>query len=69
MIVQLTSATVANPNTAVVDSWRLGSLQYFDYKPECVDSAEGARMVVDYVLPAQVSKGLSTVKLAKGKES
>ena len=69
MIVPPTSATVGIPNTAVVDSSCLGSRQCFDYKPECVDSVEGSRMAVDFVLPARVSKGPSTVKLAKVKES
>lgn len=69
MTVRLTSATVAIPNTAVVDSSCLGSRQGIDYKPGCVDLVEGSRMAVYYVLPARVSKGPSTVKLAKVKES
>lgn len=67
--VRLTSATVAIPNTAVVDSSCLGSRQWFDYKPGGVDLVEDSRMAVDYALPARVSKGLSTVKLAKVKVS
>ena len=69
MTVRLTSATVAIPNTAVVDSSCLGNRQWFDYKLGCVDLVEDSRMAVYYVLPARVSKELSTVKLAKVKES
>ena len=69
MTVRLTFATVAIPSTAVVDSSRLGSCLWFDYKPGFVDLVEDSRLVVYYVLAARVSKGLSTVKLAKVKES
>ena len=68
MTVRPTSATVAIPNTAVADSSCCGSSPWIDCKPGCVDLVENFRKAVYYAPTARASKGLSTVKLAKGKE-
>ena len=67
MTVRPTSATVATPNTAAADSSCLGSCQWFDCKPGCVDRVESFRTAVCYAPTARAVKGLSTVKLVKVK--